>query len=284
MQDVAIDLQGVPETMLWPLWNRANEHRLSNALIEDPWADELVTSIDYDFESHFGKPSVFHAIRARVADDLLRSYHARLGEDATVVALGEGLDSQRLRTEIPGSQWVSVDLPEALDVRRSLLPRADEERMVPCSALDPQWLDALECRRPPFITALGLFMYFEEAEVKDLLERIATALPGAEILFDTIPPFFSKKTVRGHQITDEYVAPPMPWGIEVTRLAGFLRSANWTPLRVQTYAEPFPKRLRFYWMLSKIRPLRAALAGGLAHARSDLLENDGAASWQGPSD
>ncbi|MEM1447809.1 MAG: class I SAM-dependent methyltransferase [Planctomycetota bacterium] len=267
MSDVAIDLRGVPETMLWPLWNRAHENGLPNALIEDPWSEELVAALDYDFEAHFGKPSVFHAIRARAADDLLRAYHARLGDDATVVALGEGLDSQRLRTGIPGSQWVSVDLPEAMETRRSLLPRAQEERMIPCSALDPQWLDALECKRPPFITALGLFMYFEEAQVKDLLRRIATALPGAEIFFDTIPPFFSKKTLSGFKVTDAYTAPRMPWGVPVTRIASFLEGAGWDPVRVQTYAEPFPDRLRFYWLLGKIRPIRAALAGGLAHAR-----------------
>ncbi|MEM9802965.1 MAG: class I SAM-dependent methyltransferase [Planctomycetota bacterium] len=267
MSDVAIDLRGVPETMLWPLWNRAHENGLPNALIEDPWSEELVAALDYDFEAHFGKPSVFHAIRARAADDLLRAYHARLRDDATVVALGEGLDSQRLRTGIPGSQWVSVDLPEAMETRRSLLPRAQEERMIPCSALDPQWLDALECKRPPFITALGLFMYFEEAQVKDLLRRIATALPGAEIFFDTIPPFFSKKTLSGFKVTDAYTAPRMPWGVPVTRIASFLEGAGWDPVRVQTYAEPFPDRLRFYWLLGKIRPIRAALAGGLAHAR-----------------
>ena len=59
-------LSGVPETMLWPLWNRAAEQTRRDRLIDDPIAAELVARIDYDFAGMFGKPSVFHAIWARL--------------------------------------------------------------------------------------------------------------------------------------------------------------------------------------------------------------------------
>ena len=35
---------------------------------------------------------------------------------------------------------------------------------------------------------------------------------------------------------------------------------------MKSYADPFPHRIRIYWLLSFIRPSRRAFAGGLAHA------------------
>ncbi|MEM7306115.1 MAG: class I SAM-dependent methyltransferase [Planctomycetota bacterium] len=268
-QPVSIDLEGVPETMLWPLWNRAIESPRSDALIRDPWAVELVERLDYDFAAHFDKPSVFHPIRSRVADDLIRAHHARYGSEAIVVALGEGLDAQRLRTEVPAEQWVSVDLPESIETRRKLVPGAESERLIPRSALDTAWMEAVpRPGPPPLVTALGLLMYFEEEDVRGLLRSIGESFPGAEIFFDTIPPLFSRKTLRGLKITESYQAPPMPWGVPVTAVAGFLASAGLSPVKVQTYAEPFPSRLRLYWLLGHLRPIRATLAGGLVHARA----------------
>ena len=64
----AVHLSGVPETLLWPLWNRAAETRRPDRLIVDPMAADLVDRIDYDFAAHFGRPNAFHGIRARMGD------------------------------------------------------------------------------------------------------------------------------------------------------------------------------------------------------------------------
>ena len=268
MSAPTIDLTGVPETMLWPLWNRAAEAERSDRLIEDPMAVELVARLDYDFRGHFGKPTVFHPIRARLSDELIRDYLARRPEAPLVVALGEGLDSQLWRIGDARLRWISVDLPEAIRVRERLLPAHPHAMAVACSALDPAWIEALPEGAPPFITAAGLLMYFQEAEVRDLLARLAARLPGAELFFDTIPPWFSRKTLRGLKVTKRYTAPPMPWGVTVDELPAFLRSIpGLEPITVQSYADPFPKRTRLYKLLSAIPPLRR-LAGGLVHVRA----------------
>ncbi len=263
-----VNLSGVPETMLWTLWNRAAETAREDRLIVDPMATELVGRIDYDFAGHFGKPSVFHPIRARVCDDLIRAYFEQCDKGPTVVALGEGLETQFWRVDDGRVQWVSVDLPEALDVRRRLLADHDRIRLVEASALDPDWMDAVPVGAAPFISASGLLMYFKEADVADLLARIAKRFPGAEIFFDAIPPFFSRKTLRGYKVTEKYTAPQMPWGIQVNRLPLFLdRVPGIGALSVQTYADPFPARTRIYALLSQIPILRNRLAASLVHAR-----------------
>ncbi|MEM7707332.1 MAG: class I SAM-dependent methyltransferase [Pseudomonadota bacterium] len=264
---VQLKLAGVPETLLWPLWNRAVENERAKPLLDDPWSTDLVRRIDFDFPGHFGRPSVFHPIRARVCDELIRAYRDRAGTDGTVIALGEGLDSQRLRVGDNRLRWYSVDVPESQEVRQQLLPPDDTETAVSCSALDERWMTSIEVTHPPFITALGLLMYFTEAQVVELLTRLGERFPGAEVFFDTIPPFFSRKTMAGFEVTNQYTAPPMPWGISYDDLQGFVQTLGHKILKLQTYAEPFPQRTRFYWLLGKIPPIRSALAASLVHIR-----------------
>lgn len=264
-----IQLSGVPETMLWPLWNRAAEQERPDPLIHDPLAAELVSRLDYDFAGTFGPPSVFHVIRARVSDDLVSEYAAREGHESVVVSLGDGLETQAWRLADPRIQWLSVDVPEAIEVRRRLLPRQSNTLSVACSALDTDWIEAVPRGSRPFISAAGLLMYFEREQVMRLLADIADRLPNATLFFDTIPPFFSRKTLRGLKVTPNYTAPSMPWGVSVDDIPAFLDSIpGVASSKTWTYADPYPERTRLYHFLSRIGPLRRRLAGGLAVART----------------
>ena len=268
LENVNLDLGGIPETMLWPLWNRAAEQERSNRLIDDPLSAELVDRIDYDFRGMFGAPSVFHVIRARVGDDLIADYISNCEGEPLVICLGDGIDTQAWRIADPRVRWISVDLPEAIAARRRLLPPHHRSRTIECSALDPAWLSDIPHGACPFISAAGLLMYFEEREVMCLLATIADWLPDATIYFDTIPPFFSKKTMRGFNVTRKYTAPPMPWGIEVDNIAEFLDQIPGVRAhKVMTYADPYPERTRFYSWLARFSSLRP-LAGGLVVAET----------------
>jgi O-methyltransferase involved in polyketide biosynthesis len=52
-----------------------------------------------------------------------------------------------------------------------------------------RWLDEVDASRGVFITALGLLMYFQPDEVRQLIISIAERLPSAEMAFDVIPPW-----------------------------------------------------------------------------------------------
>lgn len=262
-----LDLEGVPETMLWPLWNRAFEASLKDRLIHDPWSIELVETIRYDFRASFGRPSSGHGIRARFGDDLLRDFFRRHGEQAAVVALGEGLETQYWRLGQPEVPWLSVDLPEAIDVRERLLPKGRTIVHSRRSALETAWMEEVPEGRIPFVSAMGLLMYFTEAEVVGLLSAIAERFPSAEIGFDAIPPWLSAKTMTGLQVTKNYRAPAMPWGIAFDDLDAFLGDIpDLKPIKVLTYAEPYRSRMRFYRYLGKVGPIRRRFAPSLVHA------------------
>jgi O-methyltransferase involved in polyketide biosynthesis len=66
----------------------------------------------------------------------------------------------------------------------------------------------------------GLLMYFEPVDVKRLIAGIAERFPRAEMIFDIIPRWFSKKTLAGLKLTAHYTPPPMPFGMDRNELAG----------------------------------------------------------------
>jgi O-methyltransferase involved in polyketide biosynthesis len=60
-----------------------------------------------------------------------------------------------------------------------------------CSALENAWLDTVSAHggRPFLFLAEGVFMYFEEAQVKSLVLTLRDRFPGAELVFDAYSPF-----------------------------------------------------------------------------------------------
>lgn len=206
-------LEGVSATTLWTLRNRAEGALRTPSLIDDPLAVELYRNIDYDFEM-FGPPSQSHPLRATTIDNTLDEYLQEFPR-ASVVNLGEGLQTGFWRTDSDEVTWLSVDLPPVIELRRTLLPRSKQIREYPMSALDRRWLDDVDPTDGVFIIAEGLFMYLDPTEVWSLIDDCARRFPGGQLIFDSIPAWFSRKTIRGLKMTERYQAPPMPFSLSV---------------------------------------------------------------------
>jgi O-methyltransferase involved in polyketide biosynthesis len=188
-------------------------------MLRDPMAVKIADSIDYPFETYFGSPDQIHVLRALRFDEQIKWFLQRF-PGGTVVALGDGLETQFSRVDNGQVRWLAVDLPEAIEVRRRFLPDSDRHRNLACSALDFRWMDEADLSRGIIITAQGLLMYFEPDDVRRLIATCASRFPGGAMLFDVIPRWFSKNTLLGYQKTRAYRTPPMPWGLDVNELDG----------------------------------------------------------------
>ncbi|MEM7741728.1 MAG: class I SAM-dependent methyltransferase [Pseudomonadota bacterium] len=258
------ELSGVPETMLWPLWNRAAESRRVGGILDDPLSVDLVRRINYKFFSKFGVPTPFLAIRARFSDDLIKKHITNTPKNPVVVALGEGLETQFWRINDKRVRWISVDLPEAIKVREKLLPTSDQQTLVPCSALDEAWLDSVPSDSTPFLSAAGLLMYLKEDQVRRLLTMIVEKFPNAELFFDAIPGAFSRLTGRGVYVTRNYRAPRMPWGVSIRDMPRFVRSIpGWQLAFSKTYGEAYPVRTPISSSISRLPTTRARISPSL---------------------
>lgn len=221
-----VDLTGVSETALLTLNARANEARRSDPIIDDPMAITLVDSIDFDF-AKFGPTRQDIALRALAFDNQMLPY-LRQHPTATVVALAEGLQTTfwRLDAAVADSQfrWLTVDLPQMVDIRRRLLPASPRVSVCAQSALDYSWMDAVDPSGGMFITAEGLLMYLQPEQALGLIAQCAKTFPGGRMLFDLPPTWFSRWSRLGIRTSLRYKIPPMPFSLSVAQAADLVQT------------------------------------------------------------
>jgi O-methyltransferase involved in polyketide biosynthesis len=152
VESIPVDLSGVPQTLLGNLGRRAAGARIG--ALGDPVAVEVVDRLDYDF-AHFTGGVRLHAVRVATFDAAVRRFLG-LHPAGTVVALGEGLETQFWRLDNGQLRWLTVDLPETIELRRRLLPDGPRQSSHLGSALDLGWLDGLGPADPILVTAQGL--------------------------------------------------------------------------------------------------------------------------------
>jgi len=204
----------VPETLLWTLYHRSVEARRPDAILADPQAVALVDAIDYPFAERFGGPAFVaqaQALRVQRFDTEVRRFLAA-DPDGTVVALGEGLETQFWRVDNGRVHWVTVDLPDTIEVRERLLEHGDRQTVIAGSAFDERWMDAVDPARGLLITAQGLFMYFEFQAVERLVGALRRRFGGATLIFDAVAPRLAAHSQKPRD--DVYQPPPWLWGID----------------------------------------------------------------------
>jgi O-methyltransferase involved in polyketide biosynthesis len=193
-QKVNIALDAVQETLIMPLWARAQETKKKNPIIRDEYARDLVDRIDYDFSKFESNPELAEnqqlqwAIRTYHFDHCIREFFVR-NSHAVIINIGAGLDTAYHRIADRGALWVNIDLPDAAALRRKLIPDTEEEITIAKSVFDFSWIDDLsELTRDRCIlfTAAGVLFYFSPSEIESLFRRLADAYPGAHFVFDAV--------------------------------------------------------------------------------------------------
>jgi O-methyltransferase involved in polyketide biosynthesis len=232
-------LTGVSETALMTLQVRAHEARRPDSIIDDPMAIQLADSIDFDFAKFGFSRRQDMAVRALAYDRHARRFIADHPK-ATVVALAEGLQTSFYRLDAAGVgdqfQWLTVDLPPMIALRRKLLPPSDRVQMCAQSALDFSWMDLIDTEHGVFITAEGLLMYLEPDDAVGLIAECAKRFPGGQMMFDLPPAWFAAWARRGMRTSLRYKVPPMPFSLSPSRAANLvntvpgIRAAHDVPL------------------------------------------------------
>jgi O-methyltransferase involved in polyketide biosynthesis len=231
---IKVELEGVPETLLWTLYHRALEARRPDAVFRDPKAIELVDAIDYPFDqrldqSHLGIAQG-HALRVQRFDDEIRTFLSK-HPDATVVALGAGLETQFERVDNGRVHWVSVDLPHIAELRRQLLPETERQRIIACSAVEERWMNEIDGSRPVLVTAQAMLMYLHPADVHWILSACAQRFRGGAMLFDGVPLWFSTAASGGILRARKLKTPAMPWGVNASERQRIARTPGIAELR-----------------------------------------------------
>lgn len=201
-----IEENSVQATMVMPLWGRVNCSKLYPDVLEDSKAHEIYEQMVQDFDFDVGKIEHFHrerseyyglvfCTRARHFDDGLQSY-LKEKPNAIVVNLGAGMETGYYRNDNGNLRWFEVDLPNVIKLRDKYLPGNDRHKNLPADILELSWIEKIPFSPDTgiFFIAGGLFMYFSEFEIKELLSRFAEKFPVGELMFDGSSRFGMKFT------------------------------------------------------------------------------------------
>jgi len=146
----------------------------------------------------------------RLAQDFLRRH-----PESAVVHIGCGLDTRFERVDNRQVEWYDLDLPDVIELRRKLVGGEGARlHFLACSVFESAWLEMVEAHRSrPFLfLAEGVFMYFQEAQVKSLVLRLHDHFPGAELVFDAFSPFM--RWAHNVKVTRTRVGAYLHWALK----------------------------------------------------------------------
>ncbi len=181
----AISLGEVQETLLVPLYGRAQDAERPDSILRDTRAIELVSALDYDFAKFRGPALGGSVLRAAIFDEYLRS-HLADHPDTTVVDLGCGLSTRFDRLDNGRLHWFDLDLPDTMALRRKFFTDSDRYTMIEGSIIDTDWFDRVrEPGNQVFLLSEAVLLYFSAETVHTTLAQIAEGFPGSRLVLDT---------------------------------------------------------------------------------------------------
>jgi O-methyltransferase involved in polyketide biosynthesis len=262
-------LKGVPETMLIPLWAKAAETQRPDAVISDPLAIEMVSNIDYAFEN-FSKSwltQIGVSIRTLILDNAVRDF-LKDHPGAVIVNLGAGLDTRchRLK-DCRFKCWYDLDLPEAIHLRRRFFHEHEEYKFIKTSVFEPGWLEDPDLSGESLLfIAEGLFMYFEEPQIRSLFEQIAVRCEGARMLVELLPPFLVGRSKHHDSVKELGGQAEFRWAPKKSReLEGWHR--NICLLKEWNYFDFHRDRWKWFRFLAHLPIIGPGLSSRIAYLK-----------------
>ena len=247
-------LEGVPRTLLIPLRGRYLETKRDEGIINDPKSVEIIDSLEHDFgESELPwDGQLLMAVRTEILDDAIKKFLAD-NPDSVVVNLGCGLDTRVDRIDDGKVLWYDLDLPETIEIRKKFFAESGRNRFIAKSVLDFSWVDDIPKNKKTLFIAEGLFNYFAEDQVKEILLTINVNFPNAEILFEAYSTLITKSWHRHAHIKNAFSM--FKWGVTTGKSL-----EKWDPginfLHEWHYFDRHPRRWRWMRYFRFVRPLR----------------------------
>lgn len=191
-----MELNNESKTLFIPLLGKAVMSK-NNIFLRDPKAEEIISKVDYDFDSLKQSKwlSMFMSVRAMIIDELCNKYILE-HSNVTVIHLGCGLDSRCLRVNQKYDIWYDIDYENVIAIREQFYDINSKYKMIGSSVIDFKWLEQIDNSEHALIVMEGLTMYLSEEEMKELIMQINKKFRSVHLLFDA----YSKLGVKSSKI------------------------------------------------------------------------------------
>ncbi|MBN1873304.1 MAG: class I SAM-dependent methyltransferase [Anaerolineae bacterium] len=218
MENSKIELKGVQETLLLPLWGRAVETRKEKPLLRDIEAVRIIDSIDCNFDQISSKVNPLSRAswiaRSIYFDDKIKNYLEK-NPEGTIINIGCGLDTTYERVNNGKAMWYEVDFPEVIEIRRQLINETSQRKFLAYSVFNEEWYSEISDTDNILIMIAGVIYYFTENQAQDLFRTFENKFKKCTIIFDY-------SSLRGIKIANRKVIEDsgmdedayLKWGID----------------------------------------------------------------------
>ncbi|MEQ1591125.1 MAG: class I SAM-dependent methyltransferase [Thiobacillaceae bacterium] len=258
-----ITLNGVPETLLVPLFYRAKETQSATPLIRDTKAVEIIKTLDYDF-SRCNKWSTQACVvvRTRLFQDAILKF-LNNNPRSVVINLAAGLDNRFTELDNGQVRWFDLDLPEVIDVRKRYIIESDRRTFIASDVLDFSWIDQLgltDSTLPVLVVAEGLLPYLPEDKARQLLSTLADRFQTCQIVLEIFGSFVVGREWCVSEFKHIKPVPKFYWSPRDPRSLETW-DKRFKTLAVEDLFSHYPKQWRMAWHLFKRSPAIRNLLG-----------------------
>jgi len=199
-----VKLTDVSKTALVTLRSHVLESQKNKPIINDPMAKYCLDNL-VSFASEEEKALLFNrklssvltshiAIRARKYDVIINDFISK-NPSGMVVNLGCGFDTRYWRIDHQKCEYIELDLPEIVEMKKDILKEHLNYELIACSVLDTSWIDRVTSKgnRNFLLIAEGLFMYLPKVEVINLFKTFSERFYHSQMVLEVV----TEKYTRG---------------------------------------------------------------------------------------
>ena len=184
---IKVELGDIQRTLFMPVWARVVETKKENPILVDRTALEIIDTVDFDFSQmtdNLAEISQIGWIARCKRYDLIVDRFINDHPKGTVVNIGCGLDTSFERINRNSILWYDLDLPDVIELKRKFQKETEKRRFISSSFLDTDWFNKLEINEDILFISAGVFVYFEEQEIRDFVIKVANRFKNCEMFFD----------------------------------------------------------------------------------------------------
>lgn len=188
---IKVKLGDIQKTLFMPVWARAVETQKNNPVLVDRTALEIIDSVDFDFSKMTENMAEINQIswiaRCKRFDEIVNKFLTDYPE-GTVVNIGCGLDTSYERINCETVHWYDLDLPDVIKLKKNFQIETAWRKFISCSFIDTRWFDMITVSENILFISAGVFVYFDESEIRDFIIKVADRFESCEMLFDVTSP------------------------------------------------------------------------------------------------
>lgn len=184
------DYEGVEDTLFIPLTARVNISKMFPEYFHDRKALEMENLVkDKQIEKKSSQYTMMASVARSYNLDQMTQEYIDKHDKCNIVNLGAGLETSYFRIDRKNSHYFEVDLPDVIELRENCIGVGENEKLIQGDLFKLDWCNELDTTLPTLMIVSGVFQYFHEKEILELIGKAKDIFENAELIFDATNKF-----------------------------------------------------------------------------------------------